>query len=1159
MREIKEITISRFTTDDWSGVPVGIKNVPITIASRRKFHLMTEDSITLNFSLKDPLDLKVGDHIIDEVFGLFAMREKQLPTYNKATGGYDYQLRFDKAYWLWENHINMLTAPLDGADPISWSEDNGTIILDTSGIQRVNNRFPYKRSEAVWCLTNSLAYHVEQILSNILAANLTYYGRPYNARILPSATKAKEIRYISYDDTHICSALTAIANEFECEWWVTYESSGNNVIGWINFGKCELDDSEQVFELGENVETMQTSRDLTNYANRIYVFGGTENIPESYRKTLLLNIDTMSVIGGEDCWRDSNKDFNPYTMLKDGGTVVEQMAFQLTPLNHVNIVNSTPSDNQIYNEKSGGKSTVTYRSVAHKVGDDNVLTFGFRKDVVVEYSKFTAGISYWIVSDSIVPIMMELRLFLEDVNDTTDKIYLTGNGTSVPYTVTTTHYNNGVASIANLPVDITNGGKVTLRGGKTYKLVLEGRVEFGIEVDFGNYNQSENRDFILVTNNEDKITLPAGKSFAAKVIYNDIIYPITFNPSGYIEGEINSYYIKFDSGAPWPGSALPKTVELLDYLATQVESAWYTDDTDDPSSLISLGERRLRLPTKNGGLPSSNGIVIKDGYAEINGIVEVQRDEMVVKNDNIYPKCYLKVTDVRTEQRIDKMEYADGTEYEWPWTAYILQVELLTSATYKAFPFRRTYVKDGEKLKASFLSDYNEQKAYREMGVNWQSHDGYLLAGMTFEVAFREGSMEYTLIRNEDYGAKLPSSKLMPKVGDTFILTGWDVKAMDNLGLVEMAENQLASFARTYLLAMQADGWNFRCSMMSDEDEPLYPEGTKVEVIHDALSGGSKVSRIIGYELKLDIPHDSPIYEVGETEAYSRIKALERSLTNSNYGYCGNITPDEREIYSVTYNLDGVTTNGETSVIEDDALVVEFTLPYSDPPLCLSSVTVVMDGVDITSSAYDATTERIVIQHVTGNVTITASAGSLYDAEVEYLQSTGSQYIDTGIYPSQTLPFDCKFSATSAAKPGYGNVFGSRNASSVQEYQLSRYDGGSVSVGTRNANMGFNNGNVHIVTFDGGNVATVDGTTKSVTTSTIDNAHGTIILFGIRQAGSVTQLQSGKIYYCKFGSVRDYIPVRKGNVGYLYDKVSRKLFGNLGSGSFSYGNDITQE
>ena len=39
--------------------------------------------------------------------------------------------------------------------------------------------------------------------------------------------------------------------------------------------------------------------------------------------------------------------------------------------------------------------------------------------------------------------------------------------------------------------------------------------------------------------------------------------------------------------------------------------------------------------------------------------------------------------------------------------------------------------------------------------------------------------------------------------------------------------------------------------------------------------------------------------------------------------------------------------------------------------------------------------------------------------------------------------------------------------------------------------------------------------------------------------------------------VHDFISVRKNGVGYLYDKVSGRLFGNSGSGTFTYGNDVT--
>lgn len=1007
----------------------------ITTASKRKFHLMGEDSITLAFSLEEPEEFKVGDFIIDEVFGLFFLREKQFPTYNKATGGYDYNLRFDRAYWLWDNHINMLTAPFEDALPIVMDEDNGTTILDTSAIQRIDEgtspyygKFPYKRQEAVWCLTNSLAYHVEQILCNILAADLTYYGRPYNARILPSATKAKEIRFINYDAKRICESLTEIANEYECEWWVTYE--GTPAVGWINFGKCELGNTAKEFVLGDNVETMQASRDLTNYANRLYVFGGTKNVPESYRKKLLLHIDTQKTIDGVTCFLDSDRKVDPYTMLQDEGTQVEQVVFQLTPLTHIgqNVRQdptstpvAPPTDNEIVHDHiTWNYSVFKYRSVAHKVGDTN-KTFGFKKDTIVEYSRFNAGLRFNMNPNVEANMRLELRLFLEEFDnpysdgDTpTRVIYLSDN----PYVVECRFTElSSTSDVGHMVYGFVDGGKITLKGGKTYKLVLEGSAEFDIVV--AGFVSKPTLDMIGVTErpHECKMSLPEGKSFAASVIWGGITYPVTFNPSGYIQGEDDSYYFCFPNGIP-SGFDTGIIVELLEYRPDMVETAWYTDNTDDPSSLIGLGDRRLRLPFYD---PDSDPLVQTNGYVEIESvpnILEVQRVEMAIKNDNIYPKCYLRVTEVRTEQREDKIVYADGTEYPWPWLAYIFKAEIING---DPFLFQRRYVKDGEKLRALFLSDYDEQQAYYEMGLNWDTDnnhekeggdieiietditptqwetasqndgwrksrywnssgtltsasgsayatridvsryqgctlhvyvytgastsnprcmfkdaddeiidgtverirctggnyvertvpdnaayfcvsnninnlanpyiiafqevaqdatiEGFLLAGMEFDVGFSTyNGNEYTLIRNEDYGAKLPSSMLMPKVGDTFVLSGWNVEAMSSLNLVSIAEGHLWKFANDYLRAMQEDGWMFRCSMMTDMDEPLYAEGTKIRVYHESLNGGYKDSRIIGYELKLDIPEDSPIYEVGETDAYSRIKQLEKQV-----------------------------------------------------------------------------------------------------------------------------------------------------------------------------------------------------------------------------------------------------------------------------------------
>ena len=185
-----------------------------------------------------------------------------------------------------------------------------------------------------------------------------------------------------------------------------------------------------------------------------------------------------------------------------------------------------------------------------------------------------------------------------------------------------------------------------------------------------------------------------------------------------------------------------------------------------------------------------------------------------------------------------------------------------------------------------------------------------------------------------------------------------------------------------------------------------------------------------------------------------------------------------------------------------------------------------------------------------------------YDAEVEYLESTGTQWIDTGVEPTQELAFNCSFAFEGITLEfGYGNVFGSRYAARKMEYQLTGYENGSIGIGTRNSNLGFYSGVKHTVSFDGANTVNINGVSRSITTSTCAPTTGSIVLFGIRQNGSVLQLSKAKIYALKFTinstTLRDFIPVRKGTVGYIYDRVSGELFGNAGTGDFVIGPDKT--
>lgn len=198
-----------------------------------------------------------------------------------------------------------------------------------------------------------------------------------------------------------------------------------------------------------------------------------------------------------------------------------------------------------------------------------------------------------------------------------------------------------------------------------------------------------------------------------------------------------------------------------------------------------------------------------------------------------------------------------------------------------------------------------------------------------------------------------------------------------------------------------------------------------------------------------------------------------------------------------------------------------------------------------------------------------------YDAEIEYLQSSGAQYIDTGISPSTN--FECEIKAeyinnqlgydtllgsfTNANAYGValairanGNSGGGRNSGYIQFGKDGR---GSLAIseistlGLHTYKTSVKNGSISI---------SVDGTTTSSAFGGGNPSSLSMYMFARhRQDTGVGNYSKAKVYYCKIWNggnlVFDAIPVRVGQIGYMYDRVSGQLFENLGSGSFTLGND----
>ena len=182
-----------------------------------------------------------------------------------------------------------------------------------------------------------------------------------------------------------------------------------------------------------------------------------------------------------------------------------------------------------------------------------------------------------------------------------------------------------------------------------------------------------------------------------------------------------------------------------------------------------------------------------------------------------------------------------------------------------------------------------------------------------------------------------------------------------------------------------------------------------------------------------------------------------------------------------------------------------------------------------------------------------------YDAEIEYLESTGTQWIDTGIYPTNTTVAKLKFMNLSYT----GDVIFGMYDSQKNSYRLFNYSkdayfdtGDGVNVGrliTTDIKIQINT----IYEIELGNKYIKDIIADTIIYGTTYNAtyNKTLTLNG----GNNRNFSKNRWYHVEIFDdttlILDLIPVRIGTTGYMYDKVSGELFSNDGTGDFILGPD----
>ncbi len=204
-----------------------------------------------------------------------------------------------------------------------------------------------------------------------------------------------------------------------------------------------------------------------------------------------------------------------------------------------------------------------------------------------------------------------------------------------------------------------------------------------------------------------------------------------------------------------------------------------------------------------------------------------------------------------------------------------------------------------------------------------------------------------------------------------------------------------------------------------------------------------------------------------------------------------------------------------------------------------------------------------------------------YDAKISYLKSSGDAYINTGITlnSASSVRFVISFELPSVARRiliGNYNTDGNRINLEIQvvnsknvvrtftqfdSYKVSNVDTVELPLNTVidiDATVTFSSHTYNCSYTFGGTTYQFN---KSTVGSDISTQSDQFRLFSDNRTVSRNVIANPLIIhsaklYVDGTLVRDYIPVRVGTTGYMYDNVSGELFGNNGPGSFVLGPDV---
>lgn len=171
--------------------------------------------------------------------------------------------------------------------------------------------------------------------------------------------------------------------------------------------------------------------------------------------------------------------------------------------------------------------------------------------------------------------------------------------------------------------------------------------------------------------------------------------------------------------------------------------------------------------------------------------------------------------------------------------------------------------------------------------------------------------------------------------------------------------------------------------------------------------------------------------------------------------------------------------------------------------------------------------------------------GSFDYTKIDYVQSTGSKWIDTGVIPTSKTKMEVKLEFTNTSTAGYN---GSSSSSNSGRFYVGQTGSGKfrLALGTANDTVSSDT-SAHIFVLDAKNhMIAIDNTTFSTSNEAIPT--NSIYLLGNNTDGFPSYYPKEKLYYCKIWQddvlVRNFIPVQRkadSREG-LYDLINHTFY-----------------